>query len=161
MHTEFLISLSSIIVYDQVEDLDIRMRNYANSFCSHPLLQRLDYMLFVGQTLIATMQGSINTWHWSYVQNIFAFCLLTILLFIWVADVPEGSFIVRAHTPMSNLFSCLWYNEVERFTPRDQLSFAYTYQKLRRMNPDKPFNLHMFKVKISVFKVYDYNSVLA
>lgn len=77
------------------------------------------------------------------------------------ADVPEGSFIVRAHTPMSNLFSCLWFNEVERFTPRDQLSFAYTYQKLRRMNPDKPFNLHMFKVKISVWKVYDYNSVLA
>ncbi|KAI7739425.1 hypothetical protein M8C21_010768 [Ambrosia artemisiifolia] len=61
------------------------------------------------------------------------------------SNVPEGSFIVRAHTPMSNLFSCLWFNEVERFTPRDQLSFAYTYQKLRRMNPDKPFYFRMFK----------------
>ncbi|XP_023636687.1 uncharacterized protein LOC17883432 [Capsella rubella] len=61
------------------------------------------------------------------------------------SNVPEGSFIVREHTPMSNLFSCLWFNEVERFTPRDQLSFAYTYQKLTRMNPDTPFNLHMFK----------------
>lgn len=61
------------------------------------------------------------------------------------SNVPEGSFIVRAHTPMSNLFSCLWFNEVERFTPRDQLSFTYTYQKLRRMNPDKPFYLNMFK----------------
>ncbi|KAM7507608.1 hypothetical protein LguiA_018061 [Lonicera macranthoides] len=61
------------------------------------------------------------------------------------SNVPEGSFIVRAHTPMSNLFSCLWFNEVERFTPRDQLSFAYTYHKLRRMNPDKPFYLNMFK----------------
>ncbi|XP_021813353.1 uncharacterized protein LOC110756253 [Prunus avium] len=61
------------------------------------------------------------------------------------SNVPEGSFIVRAHTPMSNLFSCLWFNEVERFTPRDQLSFAYTYQKLRRMNPGKPFQLNMFK----------------
>ncbi|PRQ24403.1 hypothetical protein RchiOBHm_Chr6g0272041 [Rosa chinensis] len=61
------------------------------------------------------------------------------------SNVPEGSFIIRAHTPMSNLFSCLWFNEVERFTPRDQLSFAYTYQKLRRMNPEKPFRLHMFK----------------
>ncbi|WVZ53707.1 hypothetical protein U9M48_004612 [Paspalum notatum var. saurae] len=60
--------------------------------------------------------------------------------------VPEGSFIVREHTPMSNLFSCLWYNEVDRFTPRDQLSFAYTYLKLRRMNPDKLFRLNMFKV---------------
>ncbi|PKI41895.1 hypothetical protein CRG98_037722 [Punica granatum] len=61
------------------------------------------------------------------------------------SNVPEGSFIVRAHTPMSNLFSCLWFNEVERFTPRDQLSFAYTYQKLRSMNPSKPFHLNMFK----------------
>lgn len=59
--------------------------------------------------------------------------------------VPEGSFIVRTHTPMSNLFSCLWFNEVDRFTPRDQLSFAYTYLKLRRMNPHKPFHLNMFK----------------
>ncbi|CAH9136247.1 unnamed protein product [Cuscuta epithymum] len=61
------------------------------------------------------------------------------------SNVPEGSFIIRAHTPMSNLFSCLWFNEVDRFTPRDQLSFAYTYYKLRRMNPEKPFYLHMFK----------------
>ncbi|PQM40610.1 uncharacterized protein Pyn_36123 [Prunus yedoensis var. nudiflora] len=59
--------------------------------------------------------------------------------------VPEGSFIVRAHTPISNLFSCLWFNEVDRFTSRDQLSFAYTYLKLRRMNPDRPFYLSMFK----------------
>ncbi|KAI4352856.1 hypothetical protein L6164_007068 [Bauhinia variegata] len=61
------------------------------------------------------------------------------------SNVPEGSFIIRAHTAMSNLFSCLWFNEVDRFTPRDQLSFAYTYQKLRRMNPDKPFYFNMFK----------------
>ncbi|RWR82030.1 hypothetical protein CKAN_01073800 [Cinnamomum micranthum f. kanehirae] len=59
--------------------------------------------------------------------------------------VPEGSFIARAHTPMSNLFSCLWFNEVDRFTTCDQLSFAYTYLKLRRMNPEKPFHLNMFK----------------
>lgn len=65
----------------------------------------------------------------------------------WCADVPEGSFIIRAHTPMSNLFSCLWFNEVDRFTSRDQLSFAYTYLKLKRMNPDRPFFLYMFKVK--------------
>ncbi|KAJ8431445.1 hypothetical protein Cgig2_014938 [Carnegiea gigantea] len=61
------------------------------------------------------------------------------------SNVPEGSLIVRAHTPMSNLFSCLWFNEVDRFTPRDQLSFAYTYHKLSKKNPDKPFYLHMFK----------------
>lgn len=66
--------------------------------------------------------------------------------FIAHADVPEGSFIVRAHTPMSNLFSCLWFNEVERFTPRDQLSFAYTYLKLARTNPTTTFRFNMFKV---------------
>lgn len=64
-----------------------------------------------------------------------------------IADVPEGSFIVRAHTPMSNLFSCLWFNEVDRFTSRDQLSFGQTFLKLRRLNPQKPFLLNMFKVK--------------
>lgn len=48
---------------------------------------------------------------------------------------------------MSNLFSCLWFNEVDRFTSRDQLSFAYTYLKIKRMNPDRPFHLYMFKVR--------------
>ncbi|KAK4479802.1 hypothetical protein RD792_015339, partial [Penstemon davidsonii] len=62
-----------------------------------------------------------------------------------VLVVPEGSFIVRAHTPMSNLFSCLWFNEVDRFTSRDQLSFAYTYLKLRRLNPSRNFYVNMFK----------------
>lgn len=64
-----------------------------------------------------------------------------------VADVPEGSFIIRAHTPMSNLFSCLWFNDVDRFTSRDQLSFAYIYVKLARMNPETSFGFHMFKVQ--------------
>lgn len=59
--------------------------------------------------------------------------------------VPEGSFIIRAHTPMSNLFSCLWFNEVDRFTSRDQLSFGYTFLKLKRMNPHKGLMLNMFK----------------
>jgi hypothetical protein len=59
--------------------------------------------------------------------------------------VPEGSFIIRAHTPLSNLFSCLWFNEVDRYTSRDQLSFAYTFLKLKRSNPDRPFSLNMFK----------------
>ncbi|KAI3460649.1 hypothetical protein Pfo_017312 [Paulownia fortunei] len=76
------------------------------------------------------------------------------------SNVPEGSFIVRAHTPMSNLFSCLWFNEVDRFTPRDQLSFAYTYHKLRRMNPDKPFYLNMFKdcERRKIAKLYHHRS---
>ncbi|GAV59352.1 DUF616 domain-containing protein [Cephalotus follicularis] len=76
------------------------------------------------------------------------------------SNVPEGSLIVRAHTPMSNLFSCLWFNEVERFTPRDQLSFAYTYQKLKRMNPSTPFYLNMFKdcERRKIAKLYRHRS---
>ncbi|GAQ79903.1 hypothetical protein KFL_000410030 [Klebsormidium nitens] len=58
--------------------------------------------------------------------------------------VPEGSLIIREHTPMSNLFSCLWFNEVDRFTSRDQLSFAHTFLKLTRSNPDRKFRLKMF-----------------
>ncbi|TXG58001.1 hypothetical protein EZV62_015830 [Acer yangbiense] len=58
---------------------------------------------------------------------------------------PESCLIIRAHTPMSNLYSCVWFNEVVRFTNRDQISFAYAYLKLRRMNPNSSFYFHMFK----------------
>ncbi|GJP52971.1 hypothetical protein CLOM_g12125 [Closterium sp. NIES-68] len=60
-----------------------------------------------------------------------------------ISNVPEGSVIIRAHTPAANLFSCLWFNEVDRFTSRDQLSFAYTYLKMARTS--HPLRLNMFK----------------
>ncbi|XP_065847525.1 probable hexosyltransferase MUCI70 [Euphorbia lathyris] len=43
----------------------------------------------------------------------------------------EASVIVREHTPMTNLFMCLWLNEVVRFTSRDQLSFPYVLWRLK------------------------------
>lgn len=46
------------------------------------------------------------------------------------ADVPEGCVIIRDHTPISNLFACLWFNEVDRFTSRDQLSFSTVRDKI-------------------------------
>lgn len=52
------------------------------------------------------------------------------------SDVPEGAVIIRQHTPLTNLFSCLWFNEVNRFTPRDQLSFGYV---VYRLNGSFPF----------------------
>jgi hypothetical protein len=48
--------------------------------------------------------------------------------------------IVRDHAPLTNLFMCLWFNEVVRFTSRDQLSFPYV---LRRLNPP---GVHLFPV---------------
>lgn len=38
--------------------------------------------------------------------------------------------LIREHTTMTNLFSCLWFNEVNLFTPRDQLSFGYVAYRL-------------------------------
>ncbi|VAH09774.1 unnamed protein product [Triticum turgidum subsp. durum] len=47
------------------------------------------------------------------------------------SDVPEGCVIIREHVPISNLFTCLWFNEVERFTARDQISFSTVRDKIR------------------------------
>jgi hypothetical protein len=54
--------------------------------------------------------------------------------------LAEASVIVRDHAPSTNLFMCLWFNEVVRFTSRDQLSFPYV---LRRV---KPPGVHLFPV---------------
>ena len=43
----------------------------------------------------------------------------------------EASVIVREHTPSTNLFMCLWFNEVVRYTSRDQLSFPYVFWRLK------------------------------
>ncbi|EYU31798.1 hypothetical protein ABFS82_11G036900 [Erythranthe guttata] len=56
-----------------------------------------------------------------------------------LSDVPEGAIIIREHTALNNLFSCLWFNEVHLFTPRDQLSFGYVVYRLRGA-----FNFFMF-----------------
>ncbi|XWS67708.1 hypothetical protein CRYUN_Cryun04dG0029000 [Craigia yunnanensis] len=47
-----------------------------------------------------------------------------------ISDVPEGAVIIREHTALNNLFNCLWFNEVNLFTPRDQLSFGYVVYRL-------------------------------
>ncbi|GAB4828028.1 hypothetical protein Ancab_034915 [Ancistrocladus abbreviatus] len=56
-----------------------------------------------------------------------------------ISDVPEGAIIIREHTALNNLFSCLWFDEVHLFTPRDQLSFGYVVYRLRG-----EFKFHMF-----------------
>ncbi|KAL5558113.1 hypothetical protein UlMin_034324 [Ulmus minor] len=55
--------------------------------------------------------------------------------------LAEASVIVREHTPLSNLFMCLWFNEVVRFTSRDQLSFPYVLWRLKVLK-----NINMFPV---------------
>lgn len=47
------------------------------------------------------------------------------------SDVPEGCVIIRENIPITNLFTCLWFNEVDRFTSRDQISFSTVRDKIR------------------------------
>lgn len=65
---------------------------------------------------------------------------LTIALMICAA-LSEASVIVTEHTPLTNLFMCQWFNEVVRFTSRDQLSFPYVLWRLKVLK-----NINMFSV---------------
>ncbi|XP_024027771.1 uncharacterized protein LOC21404106 [Morus notabilis] len=55
--------------------------------------------------------------------------------------LSEASVIVREHTSLTNLYMCLWFNEVVRFTSRDQLSFPYVLWRLKVLK-----NINMFPV---------------
>ncbi|KAH7287860.1 hypothetical protein KP509_31G000500 [Ceratopteris richardii] len=48
--------------------------------------------------------------------------------------LAEASVIIREHTTLTNLFMCVWFNEVTRFTARDQLSFPYVLLRLNFTN---------------------------
>ncbi|XP_072999511.1 alkaline ceramidase TOD1 [Typha latifolia] len=58
-------------------------------------------------------------------------------------DVPDTALIIRKHGLASNLFSCLLFNELEAFNPRDQLAFAYVRDL---MSPKLKIN--MFEVEV-------------
>lgn len=51
--------------------------------------------------------------------------------------------IIRRHGVASDLFSCLLFNELEEFSPRDQLAFAYVRDQ---MSPKVSIN--MFEVEV-------------
>ncbi|KAL0360746.1 UNVERIFIED_CONTAM: hypothetical protein Sradi_3759100 [Sesamum radiatum] len=63
------------------------------------------------------------------------------MAFLKIRALAEASIIVRKHTPTTNLFMCLWFNEVVRFTSRDQLSFPYVLWRLKGST-----NINMFPV---------------
>ncbi|KAL6991445.1 Alkaline ceramidase tod1 [Sarracenia purpurea var. burkii] len=60
------------------------------------------------------------------------------------SDVPDSALILRKHSLISNQFSCLLFNELAAFNPRDQLAFAFVRD---HMNPNKP-KLNMFDVEV-------------
>ena len=61
------------------------------------------------------------------------------------ADVPDSCVILRAHTPITALFDCIWFNENVRFTPRDQLSFAYVVKRVVDQVGLRRWKVNMFR----------------
>lgn len=59
------------------------------------------------------------------------------------SDVPDTALILRKHTAPTNKFSCLIFNELEGFNPRDQLPFAFVRDKMR-----PKLKLNMFEVEV-------------
>lgn len=57
--------------------------------------------------------------------------------------MPDSALILRKHGLGSNLFSCLVFNELEAFNPRDQLAFAFV-----RDNMNPKLKLNMFEVEV-------------
>lgn len=59
------------------------------------------------------------------------------------SDVPDTAIILRRHGRRSDLFSCLLFNELEAFNPRDQLAFAYVRDLMRPQ-----VRVHMFPAAV-------------
>lgn len=85
-----------------------------------------------------------------YYQLILRWMLNNLTMF-WMADVPDSALIFRKHGLGSNLFSCLLFNELEAFNPRDQLGFALVRDQ---MNPK--IKLNMFEVEVFEQIVVEY-----
>lgn len=61
----------------------------------------------------------------------------------YTTDVPDTAMIARRHGLASNLFSCLLFNELEAFNPRDQLAFAYVRDLIKPR-----IKMNMFEVEV-------------
>ncbi|KAJ9565774.1 hypothetical protein OSB04_001740 [Centaurea solstitialis] len=70
------------------------------------------------------------------------------------SDVPDSAIILRKHGVASNLFSCLLFNELEAFNPRDQLPFAFVRD---HMNPKMKLNMFDVEVFEHVASEYRHN----
>ncbi|KAJ0018733.1 hypothetical protein Pint_09968 [Pistacia integerrima] len=70
------------------------------------------------------------------------------------SDVPDSSLIIRKHGMRSNLFSCLMFNELEAFNPRDQVAFAYVRD---HMKPKLKLNMFADEVSEHIAVEYRHN----
>ncbi|KAL6627211.1 hypothetical protein ACP70R_030937 [Stipagrostis hirtigluma subsp. patula] len=70
------------------------------------------------------------------------------------SDVPDTAVIIRRHGLASDLFSCLLFNELEAFNPRDQLAFAYVRDQ---MSPKVSINMFDAEVLEHIAVEYRHN----
>ncbi|KAK9088273.1 hypothetical protein Scep_027355 [Stephania cephalantha] len=61
------------------------------------------------------------------------------------SDVPDTALILRKHGVASNLFSCLLFNELEAFNPRDQLAFAFIRDQMKPKMKLNMFDAEVFE----------------
>lgn len=61
------------------------------------------------------------------------------------SDVPDSALILRKHGIASNLFSCLLFNELEAFNPRDQLAFAFVRDHMKPKIKMNMFDVEVFE----------------
>ncbi|KAK4271834.1 hypothetical protein QN277_020467 [Acacia crassicarpa] len=69
----------------------------------------------------------------------------------YTSDVPDSALILRKHGLRSNLWSCLMFNELEGFNPRDQLAFAFVRDHMRPR-----LRLNMFEAEVFEQVVVEY-----
>ncbi|KAK1299491.1 hypothetical protein QJS10_CPB14g00926 [Acorus calamus] len=60
----------------------------------------------------------------------------------YTTDVPDTALIIRKHSTGSNRFSCLLFNELNAFNPRDQLAFAFVRDLMK-----PPIKINMFETE--------------
>ena len=80
--------------------------------------------------------------------------MVTLYLCLFVPDVPDSALILRKHGKGSNLFSCLLFNELEAFNPRDQLAFTFVRD---RMKPKVKMNMFDVEVFENIVVEYRHN----
>lgn len=77
------------------------------------------------------LYGVLLVYIYNILLNVFVFSSVLVCVFgrlgfkhdnVDSGCTREGAVIIGEQTAMSNLFSCLWFNEVNTFTPRDLLT---------------------------------------
>lgn len=76
------------------------------------------------------------------------------------ADVPDSSTILRAHTPLSNLLSCLWFNEVVRYSHRDQFSFGYVRDQILKRAPGWRINMFAEAERRNFVQIFTHAAII-